>query len=211
MLVVVCLYWPLDWSRCMLVVGGFELILCIHTDLCLCVFRLNDWQPIINSLRINKSLQFVALRSYYQMPQEEDGGYFGNLVNFSQEEDGGYFGILVNFSQKEDGGYFGILVNFSQKEDGGYFGSLVNFSQEEDGGYFGILVNFSQQEEDSGYFGILGNFSHYLRATIRCPKRRTVGTLAFCKFLSGIEGRFPQVQISSRDHFIVNHFQNVQQ
>ncbi|GFS06086.1 centrosomal protein of 78 kDa-like [Elysia marginata] len=34
--------------------------------------RLNDWQPIINSLRINKSLNFVALRSYYQMPQEED-------------------------------------------------------------------------------------------------------------------------------------------
>ncbi|RUS82868.1 hypothetical protein EGW08_009390, partial [Elysia chlorotica] len=35
--------------------------------------RLNDWQPIINTLRINKSLQLVALRSYYQMPQEEDG------------------------------------------------------------------------------------------------------------------------------------------
>ncbi|KAK3760011.1 hypothetical protein RRG08_048753 [Elysia crispata] len=34
--------------------------------------RLNDWQPIINSLRINKSLQFVAIRSFYQMPQEED-------------------------------------------------------------------------------------------------------------------------------------------
>ena len=39
MLVVVCLYWPLDWSRCMLVVGGFELILCIHTDLCLLCFQ----------------------------------------------------------------------------------------------------------------------------------------------------------------------------
>ncbi|XP_005113066.2 centrosomal protein of 78 kDa, partial [Aplysia californica] len=33
--------------------------------------RLNDWMPIINTVRINKSLQFIAVRSYYQMPSEE--------------------------------------------------------------------------------------------------------------------------------------------
>ncbi|CAL1548543.1 unnamed protein product, partial [Lymnaea stagnalis] len=34
--------------------------------------RLTDWQPIINSIKINKSLQFIAVRSYYQIPPEED-------------------------------------------------------------------------------------------------------------------------------------------
>ena len=33
--------------------------------------RLNDWMPIINTIKINKSLQFIAVRSYYQMPHED--------------------------------------------------------------------------------------------------------------------------------------------
>ncbi|XP_046585352.1 centrosomal protein of 78 kDa-like [Haliotis rubra] len=35
--------------------------------------RANDWMPIVNTLRINKSLEFVAVRSYYTPPNEEDG------------------------------------------------------------------------------------------------------------------------------------------
>ncbi|KAH9490694.1 Centrosomal protein of 78 kDa [Bulinus truncatus] len=34
--------------------------------------RLTDWQPIINTIKINKSLQFIAIRSYYQHPAEDD-------------------------------------------------------------------------------------------------------------------------------------------
>ncbi|BFZ26066.1 hypothetical protein BsWGS_29105 [Bradybaena similaris] len=35
--------------------------------------RLNDWSPIINTIKINKSLQFIAVRSYCQVPASEDG------------------------------------------------------------------------------------------------------------------------------------------
>ncbi|XP_055872685.1 centrosomal protein of 78 kDa-like isoform X2 [Biomphalaria glabrata] len=34
--------------------------------------RLTDWQPIINTIKINKSLQFIAVRSYYQHPTEDE-------------------------------------------------------------------------------------------------------------------------------------------
>ncbi|XP_059162987.1 centrosomal protein of 78 kDa-like [Physella acuta] len=34
--------------------------------------RLGDWQPIINTIKINKTLQFIAVRSYYQIAPEED-------------------------------------------------------------------------------------------------------------------------------------------
>ncbi|KAL3885295.1 hypothetical protein ACJMK2_025378 [Sinanodonta woodiana] len=33
--------------------------------------RANDWMPILNTLKINKSLEFVAIRSYYQ-PSTDD-------------------------------------------------------------------------------------------------------------------------------------------
>ena len=42
----------------------------------LCVFRdcrATDWMPIVNSLRINKTLEFVAFRSHYQTTLEEHG------------------------------------------------------------------------------------------------------------------------------------------
>ncbi|XP_069102275.1 centrosomal protein of 78 kDa-like [Argopecten irradians] len=34
--------------------------------------RANDWQPILNTLRINKNLEFIAFRSYYQPPSEDN-------------------------------------------------------------------------------------------------------------------------------------------
>ena len=36
-------------------------------------FRANDWMPILNTLRINKSLEFVAVRSYYTPPTDDNG------------------------------------------------------------------------------------------------------------------------------------------
>lgn len=34
--------------------------------------RANDWMPVLNTLRINKSLEFVAIRSYYTPPSDEN-------------------------------------------------------------------------------------------------------------------------------------------
>ena len=39
---------------------------CIH-------YRVNDWAPILNTIKINKSLEFIAVRSYYTPPSEENG------------------------------------------------------------------------------------------------------------------------------------------
>lgn len=41
--------------------------------------RQPDWMPIINALRINRSLQFVAFRSYFQS-SKQDGKCFLNSV-----------------------------------------------------------------------------------------------------------------------------------
>ena len=41
-------------------------------------FRATDWVPVLNTMRINKTLNFVAVRSYYQQTLEEQG----KLVNF---------------------------------------------------------------------------------------------------------------------------------
>ena len=38
-------------------------------------FRVTDWQPILNTLKINKSLEFVGIRSYYTPPSDENGTY----------------------------------------------------------------------------------------------------------------------------------------
>nr|XP_039267757.1 centrosomal protein of 78 kDa-like [Styela clava] len=35
--------------------------------------RLVDWSPVLNSLRINKNLRFIAIRSYYSQSAEKDG------------------------------------------------------------------------------------------------------------------------------------------
>ncbi|CAG5124619.1 unnamed protein product, partial [Candidula unifasciata] len=35
--------------------------------------RLNDWSPIINTIKINRSLQLIAVRSFCQAPASEDG------------------------------------------------------------------------------------------------------------------------------------------
>ncbi|KAJ8311459.1 hypothetical protein KUTeg_010814 [Tegillarca granosa] len=34
--------------------------------------RVTDWMPILNTLRINKSLEFIAIRSYYTPPSEDN-------------------------------------------------------------------------------------------------------------------------------------------
>ncbi|WAR11246.1 CEP78-like protein, partial [Mya arenaria] len=34
--------------------------------------RANDWMPVLNTLRINKSLEFVAIRSYYTPPSDDN-------------------------------------------------------------------------------------------------------------------------------------------
>uniref|UniRef100_A0A8W8NWX3 Centrosomal protein of 78 kDa n=1 Tax=Magallana gigas TaxID=29159 RepID=A0A8W8NWX3_MAGGI len=34
--------------------------------------RVNDWAPILNTIKINKSLEFIAVRSYYTPPSEEN-------------------------------------------------------------------------------------------------------------------------------------------
>ncbi|XP_063437894.1 centrosomal protein of 78 kDa-like [Mytilus trossulus] len=34
--------------------------------------RVTDWQPILNTLKINKSLEFVGIRSYYTPPNDEN-------------------------------------------------------------------------------------------------------------------------------------------
>ncbi|KAK3095615.1 hypothetical protein FSP39_016664 [Pinctada imbricata] len=34
--------------------------------------RVNDWAPILNTIRINKSLEFIAVRSYYTPPAEDN-------------------------------------------------------------------------------------------------------------------------------------------
>ncbi|CAH1790143.1 unnamed protein product [Owenia fusiformis] len=35
--------------------------------------RSNDWVPVLNTLRINKSLNFIGVRSYFQLPLDEQG------------------------------------------------------------------------------------------------------------------------------------------
>ena len=34
-------------------------------------FRANDWSPILNTLRINKSLEFIGVRSFFQQPVDD--------------------------------------------------------------------------------------------------------------------------------------------
>ena len=36
--------------------------------------RLSDWIPILNALKINRSLKFVAFRSFWQQALYSDGG-----------------------------------------------------------------------------------------------------------------------------------------
>lgn len=40
------------------------------------IYRVNDWAPILNTIKINKSLEFIAVRSYYTPPSEENGQFF---------------------------------------------------------------------------------------------------------------------------------------
>lgn len=39
------------------------------------IYRVNDWAPILNTIKINKSLEFIAVRSYYTPPSEENGQF----------------------------------------------------------------------------------------------------------------------------------------
>jgi len=36
-------------------------------------YRANDWIPILNAIRINKTLEHIAIRSFYQQEIEEKG------------------------------------------------------------------------------------------------------------------------------------------
>lgn len=45
------------------------------------IYRVNDWAPILNTIKINKSLEFIAVRSYYTPPSEENG-QFSSRVSF---------------------------------------------------------------------------------------------------------------------------------
>ena len=38
--------------------------------------RLPDWTPILNTLKINKSLEFVGVRSYFQQNGQDTGKFY---------------------------------------------------------------------------------------------------------------------------------------
>ncbi len=38
--------------------------------------RLPDWTPILNALRINKNLEFIGVRSYFQQNGQETSGMY---------------------------------------------------------------------------------------------------------------------------------------
>ena len=44
--------------------------------------RVNDWAPILNTIRINKSLEFIAIRSYYTPPSDDNGNKFFSTPAF---------------------------------------------------------------------------------------------------------------------------------
>ena len=48
------------------------------------IFRAVDWMPILGTLRINKTLEFIAVRSFFQQTMEEQGIYYIGWVFFLQ-------------------------------------------------------------------------------------------------------------------------------
>lgn len=49
---------------------AFSLLNCYYIKL-YCTCRATDWVPVLNTVRINKTLELIAVRSYYQQVLEE--------------------------------------------------------------------------------------------------------------------------------------------